>query len=279
MTIQRALFLLIALVTLFASRSNAQDGTRSIHVTGSGSGFGEPAEILIEGVLSADGESAKDAYSSFAEAKEQFKATFDNMVFPNLKIEYRGVQIIDSFAAMNAEFGLGMVDEGFGEMELASFAAREAVSLKIQGIDKMDATVLRDMVHEILDRAQEESFEMGSEEQNIAAIYGYTTAPVGMVQYRTDAVDAVRELAYRDAMEDCRNRAQTLAKLSDGKLGRVLSVEQIGESSGDVGIDPLALIYGVMDNTTPSTIDELTSDTPGPIRLQVQLKVTFELVE
>lgn len=265
-----------------SSIAGAQESLRTIEVIGTGASTAEPVELVITASISANGETAKESYESFLQAKEAVRSTFDGMVFPSLELEFQGEKMVDAMANMNADFAFGIVDDG-GAVPVEggqSYGTSEDVKLRITGIDKMDKVVLRDMVLEILDRANESGVSVSRKANPMAAIYGYTATPSGLVEYELNTVDEVRGEAFAAAMKDAKKRADSLAKLSNGRIGRVLSVAQQSETGGAAEApNPLAFAMQMAGDQPAKVVTRLRSDSPGPIAMDVQLKVVFELLD
>ena len=276
---------LLAAVSLLlfglASAAVAQESPRTIQVIGAGSSDAAPQELTVQGSLSATGESAKESYELFLQSKEAVRTTFDGMVFPSLQIEFHGEKMIDPLANANAGLPFAMADDGgFAVEEVQSVGATEEITLRISGIDKMDDVVLRDMILEILDRAKETGLSIGSKPNPLATVYGYNSEPAGLISYELNSIDDVRAEAYSAAMVDAKKRADSLAKLSNGRIGRVLAIEQLAESgAGSDEFNPLVFALQLNGDSNSLAISQLTADRPGPLTLNVQLQVVYELLD
>jgi uncharacterized protein YggE len=102
-----------------------------------------------------------------------------------------------------------------------------------------------------------------------------------MVAFRIPDPAALREQAYKAAMDDAMAKAKRLAALSGGSIGRVISVVDQGaaptQSSRNVN-----MYYAMMMGVATGDADEtkgLSTDTYGEIPLTVRLTVRFEIAK
>jgi uncharacterized protein YggE len=91
------------------------------------------------------------------------------------------------------------------------------------------------------------------------------------IQFELDDPKPLRAKARAKAVEDARARAQELAALSGVKLGRVLSVGELGGDVPPPGMPEMPMSYAKGDTTQSVPIEQ------GEIKLAYSVRVTFEL--
>lgn len=205
---RKVLFLTVAGLALlgFALVGCTDEGTtvvtpgapaEGISVSGSGSAFGAPDVAVLQMGVSVLKPSVKEARQQAASAMQD---VVDSM--KDNGIEEKDIQT--TRFSVHAEY-----DYRNDRQELRGFRVTNIVTAKLRDIDKT-GDVLDDVI------------EAGGD-----------LVEVQSVNFTIDDPDELREEARREAVEDARQKAETLAELADVKLGKPLS---ISESGGPVPI-------------------------------------------
>lgn len=200
---RKVLFLAVAGLALlgFALVGCTDEGTtvvttgapaEGISVSGSGSAFGAPDVAVLQLGASVLKPSVAEARQEAASAME---GVLDSM--KDNDIEEKDIQT--TRFSVHAEY-----DYDRGEQELRGFRVTNIVTAKLRDIDKTG---------EVLDDA-------------IKA--GGDLVEVQSVSFTIDDPEELREEARREAVEDARQKAETLAELTDVKLGKPLSISESG---------------------------------------------------
>jgi uncharacterized protein YggE len=95
-----------------------------------------------------------------------------------------------------------------------------------------------------------------------------------VVTFKMPDSSALRDKAYKAAIDDAKARAEKIAELSGAKLGRILSVQEGG--TGENNMINAYVVY--MNRRTGNTEDALSGVTSGELTMRVSLTVQFELV-
>jgi uncharacterized protein YggE len=171
--------------------------TEGISVSGSGSAFGAPDVAVLQLGVSV-------LKPSVAEAREQAASAMQDVLdsMKDAGVEEKDIQT--TRFSVQAEY-----DYDRGEQELRGFRVTNIVTAKLRDIDETG---------EVLDGAVKAGGDL---------------VEVQSVNFTIDDPEDLREEARREAVEDARQKAETLAELAGVKLGKPLS---ISESGGPVPI-------------------------------------------
>ena len=133
-----------------------------------------------------------------------------------------------------------------------------------------------DKVVEVMDKASEAGIQFGQQSNLIRATYGLTSS---IVEYGLDDESGLRSKAYQSAMKNARFRAEELAKLSNGKLGRIVSVEELELAEKDGNSIQAVMLSAMGGDSSSAAPETLTSDENHAIELRQRLRVIFELLD
>lgn len=206
MTNRRELFIVVAglaLLSLALVGCESEETTmlapaaqaEGISVSGSGSAFGAPDVAVLQMGVSVLKPSVKEARQQAASAMQD---VVDSM--KDNGIEEKDIQT--TRFSVQAEY-----DYDEGRQSLRGFRVTNIVTAKLRDIDKT-GDVLDDVI------------EAGGD-----------LVEVQSVNFTIDDPDELREEARREAVEDARQKAETLAELAGVKMGKPLS---ISETAGPV---------------------------------------------
>ena len=267
---------------LSCSLANAQS-VRTIRVTGSGAVSASPNQVTIRGTLTASDKDAEKTAEKFAKLKETFAKALGADKHPELALEFAGEKVVTgggwadaAVVAAPADFGVPVeAAAGTGQ-----YAMSEEVLLRIAIRNDMEREGISKRLSALIEAAPKAGLTLGATPNPMFAAMGMG-ASGGITQFELDdkGQRALRVKAYAAAMSDARARAATLADLSGGKLGKVISVEESAapESGGDLESMQMAMLQRMFGGAIGATDGGI--DHNGLIEFQQNLVVTFELVE
>jgi uncharacterized protein len=259
------------------STALADDG---IVVRGSGSASGRPTQVEMSATISADAELAADAIVKFRDAKKRALAAVAGLKNPDLSVIPGGVSVgsgTDANAQMMAMRGMA-VPNTTQKVRLS-----ETSRVVLAHADKLEPDELLEKLLKILDVAKDAGFVLGPApasnyiEMQIRAQEG--EAGSATVSFRLPDASTLRDQAYQAAIDDAKAKAQKLADLSGGKLGRIVAVHDEGTAKADPEISALMMIYGATMNKVNADDKALSGVTSGELTLRVNLTVQFEIAK
>ncbi len=270
-------FVVLACVAMCSS-ALADDG---IVVRGSGSASGRPTQVEMSGTISADAELAADAVVKFRDAKKRALAAIEGLKNPDLTVVPGGLSVGSGMDANQQMMAMrGMAAPANGQKVRLS----ETVKITLTHADKLASDELMDKLLKILDVAKDAGFQIGAApatnyyEAMIRAETGDTGGAT--VSFRLPDSSALRDKAYQAAIEDAKAKAQKLAELSGGKLGRILSVRDEGAAKPENESSNIAMmIYGVMARKSTTEEAGLAGATSAELTFHVNLVVQFEIAK
>jgi uncharacterized protein YggE len=272
----------VAAAIAFATVSTAlaDDG---IVVRGSGSASGRPTQVEMSGTINADAELAADAIVKFRDAKKRALAAIEGLKNPDLTVVPGGLSVGSGMDANQQMMAMrGMAAPATGQKVRLS----ETMRIVLAHTDKLGADELMDKLLKILDVAKDAGFQIGSAqatnyyEAMIRAQEG-DTGNSATVSFRLPDPAPLRDKAYQAAIDDAKAKAQKLAELAGGKLGRVIAVheEAVAKSDSEPS-QMMMLIYGMMSSSKGGAEDKaLSGATSGNLTLRVNLTVQFEIAK
>ncbi|HEX3997743.1 MAG TPA: SIMPL domain-containing protein [Pirellulales bacterium] len=267
-------------IAAFASAALADEG---IVVRGDGSATARPTQIEISATLNGDAPLAADALVKFRDAKKRAFAAIAGLKNPDLSIEPGGVSVGGGGSDANTQMMImrGMTPPNNSQ----SVRLSETSRIVLAHADKLDPDELLEKVLKILDVAKDAGFQMGTpsatnilEMQMMGREGGGNSATVS---FKLPDSVAVRERAYKAAIDDAKAKAQQLARLSGAKLGRIVSVRDDPSSKTESNTSLVNLIYGIGNTSkeSPPTDKSITGSNTGDLTLRVSLEVQFEIVK
>jgi hypothetical protein len=150
----------------------------------------------------------------------------------------------------------------------------EKLKITITGIDQMPPEKVQAMVVKILDAARQSGLQIGPPPPtNYYQYQQFGGGNDSLVTYKVADPAAARTDAYKAAVADAKSKADQLATLSGGKLGKVLSVSE--ES-------PPQNPYYQQQQQGDSNDDDIKSvgtSSTGDVTIVVRLAMKFELAQ
>ncbi len=263
--------LLIPAAPAMAADDRAEPG---IVVQGSGQASARPSVVELSGTVSGDAELAADAMVKFRDAKKKALAALTALKNPDLTVEPQGVTFgtsLDPNAAMMAMRGMPSTNTNSG------CRLSETCRILLNNADKLEPDAMFDKLLKVLDTAKDAGFQFGAPpasnywEMQMQSQNGTTT-----VNFELPDSAALREKAYKSAIEDAKQKAKSLAELSGVKLGRIISVRE-GQLAGGDNSQTIVNMYGIVNSKSDKSAQTLAGATSGELTLRVNLIVQFEI--
>ncbi len=257
----------LALSFLLAGITIAAEAQTGILVTGNGEAKGKPTSIEIGATISGDAELAADAIVKYRDSKKSAIKALEALKLPSLVIESSGYSItqgIDPQAQMMAMRGMA-VQTGNNRQRVAVI---EQMKIRLKDLDKLKDDTLMETVLKVLDTARDAGLTVGPKQ--MSPYYQPQVQAPSIVTFKIQDISELREQAYKLAMDDARAKAERLAKLSNVKLGRVVTVQ---DNNNQRPAQPQVVYYGMVQTGE----DELASGSFSEITMKVVLNVQFEI--
>ena len=162
----------------------------------------------------------------------------------------------------------------------------EQLKVVLGGLEKFNDEELMDTVLKVLDTGRDAGLQIGGPTPRnyyeMQMYYNRSGAGTGggLVAFKLTNPDALREQAYKLAMDDARKKAERLASLAGVKLGRIVAVKDAVAVGGSSGTNPqqamMMAMYGIAASQEQA---ELTSPVFKEISVKVNLAVQFEIAK
>lgn len=264
-------------LALLAPLAMAQESNhQGITVAGTAQVKGKPTEVDIGAIVVGEAELTNDAMVKYRDARKRGLAAVEALKIPGLSIESNGVSVNQALDPNQAQqFMQGRT----GVTTKPKVQASESMKITVKGIDKMASDKLLDTIMKIIDTGRDAGLQIGPPTpQNY---YQYQMAMQNgqgqaMLLFKLGDSTADRDLAYKQAMEDAKNKAQKLAQLAGVKLGNIVAVHE-SSTPKPQNMNPWAY-YAAMQTADDDTAD-LTSQVLADITVKVTLTVQFEIVK
>jgi uncharacterized protein YggE len=273
----------LLIVALSAGRAAAQVGyvatgdaaASGITVQGTGEVHALPNVAEIDLRTGASAEITADSLVKHRDARRRIDEAFAALKLDGLKLEEQGLALSvgDPDSMSNAMRGMPSTSAGRTEVQI-----RSVLRLRLAGIDRLTSDEVLDTIGKLLDVAQDAGAMLGPSpaEVNMAYRYGMTPSAAS-VRFIVRDLDALRELAYQQAVADARTRAARLARLNGVRLGDVVGVREVQVSGDDATITIRQPWGGVSTQPSGAKEPQLISETFGEVPLRVVLSVRFEI--
>ena len=252
-------------------------GENRIMVTGVGEMRARPDTVELATRVSGDAELSDDAMVKFRGAKKAAEDAITALKLPNLTIESQGFSLA------------GGVDQREQQRRIHGGQPPTNVRLQVQysgvlrirltEVDQMGQEDLMKTVGKLVDVAQDAGISIisgpaQSDNPYSSSMTRFQAAP--FLMFIRQDLDELREQAYSKAMDDARQRAARLAKLSGRELGQVITANEV-EVSGDTNpYGGYEYRYGAPTGATSKR--QISTSTSDEIPIRVRLQVAFALV-
>jgi uncharacterized protein YggE len=250
-----------------------------ILVRGTGSATGRPSQIEMSATLSGEAELAADAMVKFHDAKRRALAAIAGLKDPDLSVESGGVSV-GSGTDANTQM---MMMQGMAVPNTPQkVRLTETSRIVLIHTDKLEPEEMLSKVLKILDVAKDSGFQIGPAparnyyEMQIRAQQGDGSATVS---FKLPDTSALRDRAYKAAIDDAKAKAQRLAELSGAKLGRIISVHDEGVGSSDSeNASMVRYVYGMRAGKEGEE-RSIAGSNSGDLTLGASLTVQFEIAK
>lgn len=248
------------LLTLSAiSPSTAQNSIGRISVTATGEAVAIPDQLEILATLSVKEKTPAEAGEVFAKKREQLSNALNPMDFPDLEIKSMGKKIANT---QNENDMVVVFDPGGpAEPKEVSYTAKESLRIivKQNGDDFAEGI-------ELLTRVEEQVSSCGGTIGKPQVQYMPISNSDSLIFASLSDRSTATEQAWADAISKARAKAEKLAKLSGLKLGKIVSVTEASDATGD----PFSQFYSSM-----AGIDGGQNGSVGEIKIMASLIIEF----
>jgi hypothetical protein len=153
----------------------------------------------------------------------------------------------------------------------------EQLRLVIKDADKMDQAALMDTMLKVLDTAKDAGLTIGNGEPR-GFNYNNPMVANSLITFKVTDTTALRQAAYKQAMDDAKTKAQRLADLAGVKIGKIISVRDASNSpSGVLRVENPEGPSPILKPSESDVSNELSSNVLGDIPLTVAVTVQFEI--
>lgn len=219
----------VGLLVLSAAATGQEPASNTIGVTGRGKVKVAPTTVELTGLINIEAELAADALTKFRTAKQSVTAAIQKVGASDLTVEMGGFGIGpsatgDSTAQMILNRSRGAAPEP------PKVVIQETVRLRLKKIDKIEREKLFELLTKVIDSAKEAGVVFGP-------LPGSNRISIsrddyqGFATFMIDELQAAREQAESQAIQDARTRAERLAKLAGCRLGEIRSLREVARTS------------------------------------------------
>jgi uncharacterized protein YggE len=269
-------------VSAVAARGEDQPSTgggEGISVAGSGEVKAKPKVVEINATVTGDAELAADAIVKYRDARRRAVAALNGLKLEGLKIDSNGFSVAQGMdtAQMQAMMQGNTAPAGKQRVSIT-----EQLKLNLTVLDRYKDEELMDTVLKLLDTGRDAGLVIGRTPPRnyyeMQMFYNNGGGQQGsLVAFKLVEPDAMREQAYKAAMDDAKKKAERLATLAGVKLGRIVSVKDaVAVNSGNPQNAAIMAMYGVV---APQDSGELSSGVFKEISVKVNLAVQFEIAK
>ena len=255
--------------------SFASEG-QGITVIGLGSVEAKPSVVELTGIVIGQGQLAGDAVTKFHGNRRRAETAFKNLNIPGLEVVEEGMSLYSSLNASQMQAMMrGMAVNNAESQELS---VSETLKLRVTGIDKMSSQELLEVIVRIVDSGKDAGVIISNDTSpSIPGTYNASQARNTMATFKVTNVDKLKEAAYEQAVKDARTQAEKLAKLTGVKLGKVLSVDGVGDSQKNTAAIYNQIISQYMAATGINQTEEQASTLLKAIPIAVAVRVTYSI--
>jgi uncharacterized protein YggE len=255
------------------------NGGSGISVAGTGEVKGKPTVVEIGANVAGEAELAADAIVKYRDARRRAVEALNGLKLAGLKVDSGGFAVNQGVDSAQAQAIMqGNAAPGGKQRVTVS----EQLKLTLTGADKMKDEELMDIVLKILDTGRDAGLQIGRpgprNYYEMQMFYNNGGGQQGsLVAFKLVEPDAMREQAYKAAMDDAKKKASRLANLAGVKLGRIVSVKDAVAINGANSQNAAMMaMYGVI---APQEANELSSGVFKEISVKVNLAVQFEIAK
>lgn len=272
----------LVLLPLIAGLTYAQE-LPGVSVIGYGRAAGKPTVVEISATVSGDAELASDASVKVRDARQRLIDTLAALKISSVSVESKGVTIssmVDqntaALQARNQQLALqGVIIQGNNPIDLGRrVSAVDQLRIVIKEADKLEGPQLMETISKLVDTARNTTVPaMNSYVLQQSAVVPQTP----LISFRIPDTSALREAAYKDALEDARKKAASLAGAAGLKLGRIIAVQDVDAFARPAPVVATAAAASVQ--APPEMDSGVSTTTLGEIPVNVRLSVQFEVAK
>jgi uncharacterized protein YggE len=271
--IRPASLLTAAFLASWCTSSMAQDSSpnRGILVSGTGEAKARPTVVELGGTVTGDAELASDAITKYRDNRQRAIDAIENLKIEGLKIEGGGVSINSTLSPQAQQAMMqGMPATGMGNNRLQ---VSEPLTIRLSAVDKLTTEELLETLVRIVDAGKDAGVAIGPVQEYNPYVYNSRSGqPAAIAKFKLADIKDLRQKAYEVAIQDAREQAERLAKLSGVKLGRVTSVRE-GTSQNQSNVNVM-YYYGM---PTSDDTDKYTTSKLEDITVSIVLQVEFAI--
>ena len=265
----------LAVVVVAAVSSDlAAQSPGTIAVSGSGKASAVPQYVVIKGRVQGSADTAEEAATEFRKARNRLEKAFAGEDGPRAKLRFEG-----ETSALQAAQAMAVAALGGDVAPTVSgtFTVKEAVELRVDFESNMERMQIAGKLGEIIDAAKAAGVAFDQPVNQLTIAFGGQGTSIVAFMLSDDARAATRQRAYASALKDARARAGELAALAGGKLGKVVSVEEIDQQTSE---NPyVAMMAWGMRQTGQDDASEYSSSQNAAIEIRRDLRVVFQLLD
>lgn len=264
---------------LFGSLDVLGQQPRTITVFGVGTASAPPNYAVIKGTFHGEGDTAEEAFKAFRELKIKIEKSLAKEL-PDLTVSYLGEKpVLSEAAAGLAAMMAADVAGGAAPAESKKYKVSESIELRVNFETDMQRRQLAASLPKVIDTSSklEISFEQGSNPwAAMMGAMGMGGLTSSSTEFALDDPEPARAKAFAGAMKEARTRASTLAGLAGGKLGQVISIEEVEEKeTPPISITSVSFAADAGNNALRR--HPYSSDQNQPIQIRQKLRVVFAL--
>ncbi len=251
---------------------------RTITVVGAGKASASPTHVLLRGRIEGQGETSNEAYEAFRAERTKIGEKLTDSEDGKTRVLYEGEKLMTPGAMMEAGIAAFPGDGGAAAGAAKAYLVMESVVFKVAIENGMEREQITGPLTKLLDKAARAGVKFTLANHEMAMSFGiYGSNLPGLAEFTIDDPTRLRHDAYEAAVKDARARADRLASLTDVKVGRVVSIEEL-TLSGEGGDETQALMqmYTGQASTQPASF---SSDQNRGITVEQKLKIVYELVD
>jgi uncharacterized protein YggE len=256
-----------------AARPAPAQTPRTISVIGHGASAAAPDFVLVKGTVRGGGETSAAAHKAFEKVKDKLEKDFAPGEVADVSVRFRGEKL-----AKASPGAVGVVVAAPGGVAGAeageTFELAEQVLFRVDLKSDMERKQIAQKLAAVIDQAAEAGVQFGQAATIYSVAGGQNSS---LVEFSLADPSSVALKAYDAAIQDARTRGRRLAELAGGKLGRIVSVEELaGEEDSEK--NAYATLIGMMAGDS-DRISKASSDWNREVEVRQQVRVVFELAE
>lgn len=258
----------------FQSINTADSRQTGIVVSGVGEVLAKPNAAEMEINVGGNAEIVGDAVVKFNDNLRRTLEAFNALGLKNLAVEQRGMALGrgDTAEMMNRAMRGDASANVKSKIEVTS-----RVKVRLNDIGSQPPEQVLEAVGKIIDAARDAGNDVGPTSAEATMSYRYgRQLNASLAKFVLEDFAKLREQAYEAAMQDARQRAARLARLSDGELGPIEAVTEMQVSGdetmvGNVYVNEFGqAAQPESRRQTPRIASETFTDIPIRVRLQVR---------